>query len=241
MALESASYISQLVAANPPEADPAVQAADHLRLIKSALLATFPNLNAAVTTTPKQLSSDVVPVGGIIVWYSTLGSIPAGWGLCNGSTYAKLDGSGNITTPNLTDVFLRGAGNTYAPAATGGLASSTPTLSDPGTVLTQANLPSYNLTVTDPGHGHSITDPGHHHTISGWSQGGGTYLSGTVWNGGGGSFSTGTSTTGITVGSNGSNITVASGGSNTAHTHSITSSAVPTIPPYVALAYIMKL
>jgi len=241
LALESASYISQLIPSNPPEGDPAVQAADHLRLIKSVLQASFPNVNGAATGTPKQLSSDFVPVGGIISWYGSLASIPAGWGLCNGSTYSKVDGSGTITTPNLEDVFLLGAGGASAPGATGGSSSTSISGSTGGTSLTQANLPSYNLTVTDTGHTHGITDPGHNHTIVASSADGSGYANSYGLS----SFvsptsPTSTDTTGITLASATTGITVASGGSGTAHSHGI-SGSVPTIPPFMALAYIMKL
>jgi hypothetical protein len=57
MGLESATFLSGLVATNPIGAtDPKSQGDDHIRLIKSVLLATFPNLNAAVTATPAQLN-----------------------------------------------------------------------------------------------------------------------------------------------------------------------------------------
>lgn len=59
MGLETGTYISDLVAANPPGTDPKAQGAGHLRLIKSTVLATFPNLTAAVTATAAQIN-DVV-------------------------------------------------------------------------------------------------------------------------------------------------------------------------------------
>lgn len=59
MALETATYISGLVAANPASTDPKSQGDDHLRLIKSAILATFPNINGAVTVTQAQIN-DVI-------------------------------------------------------------------------------------------------------------------------------------------------------------------------------------
>jgi len=242
LALESASYISQLTPSNPPEGDPAVQAADHLRLIKSVLQATFPNLNGPVTSTPLQLSSNVVPVGGVIAWYGSLATIPAGWGLCNGSTYSKLDGSGNITSPNLENAFLLGAGGLFTPGATGGATSATVTGSDAGTVLTQANLPSYNLPVTDSGHSHGVTDPGHYHFPYSGSSGSGVTYSLTGYHGT--PLSTpqveSSATTGISINNGTTGLVVSSGGSGTAHTHTITST-VPTVPPYVALAYIIKL
>lgn len=49
MALETATYISDLVATNPTSTDPKSQGDDHLRLIKAAVKATFPNVTGAVT------------------------------------------------------------------------------------------------------------------------------------------------------------------------------------------------
>ena len=49
MALESATYISDLNAANPAATDGLAQADDHFRLIKGAVKATFPNVTGAVT------------------------------------------------------------------------------------------------------------------------------------------------------------------------------------------------
>ena len=57
MGLEAATYISQLVATNPVGAtDPKAQGDDHIRLIKSTLQNTFPNINAAVTVTDEELN-----------------------------------------------------------------------------------------------------------------------------------------------------------------------------------------
>ena len=59
MGLESATYISGLNSANPVHADDDVaQGDDHIRLIKSTLLATFPNITGAVTPTHTQLNTN---------------------------------------------------------------------------------------------------------------------------------------------------------------------------------------
>lgn len=50
MAVETATYTSQLSSANPPAGDSLGQTDDHLRLIKSTILATWPNLTAAACT-----------------------------------------------------------------------------------------------------------------------------------------------------------------------------------------------
>lgn len=58
MALEAGDgFISGLVATNPVNAtDQVAQGDDHIRLIKTALKGTFPNLNGAVNATPAQLN-----------------------------------------------------------------------------------------------------------------------------------------------------------------------------------------
>lgn len=50
MGLESATYISQLVATNPTSSDSKTQGDDHIRLMKAVLQAQFPNLGAAAVT-----------------------------------------------------------------------------------------------------------------------------------------------------------------------------------------------
>lgn len=49
MALETGTYISDLVASNPTGTDPKSQGDDHLRLLKATIKATFPNIAGAVT------------------------------------------------------------------------------------------------------------------------------------------------------------------------------------------------
>ena len=54
------------------------------------------------------------PTGGIIMWSGSVASIPSGWALCDGTN----------GTPNLQNRFVVGAGNTYTPADTGGSADA---------------------------------------------------------------------------------------------------------------------
>mgnify|MGYP006430586847 CR=1 FL=1 len=56
MALETASYINGLVATNPTATDTVAQADDHIRLIKAAIKATFPNVTGAITATQADLN-----------------------------------------------------------------------------------------------------------------------------------------------------------------------------------------
>ena len=56
MALESATYISDLVSTNPTSSDGLSQGDDHLRLLKSTVKATFPNVSGAVLPTHTELN-----------------------------------------------------------------------------------------------------------------------------------------------------------------------------------------
>ena len=56
MGLETGTFIDDLVGSNPAATDGLAQADDHLRLIKTVLKTTFPNVNGAVTATPAQLN-----------------------------------------------------------------------------------------------------------------------------------------------------------------------------------------
>jgi microcystin-dependent protein len=216
MALENATYVNGLVPSNPLSTDTVAQADDHLRLIKQVLVNTFPNLSGPVTSSQATLNSPV-PSGVITLWYGSIASIPSGWYLCNGAN----------GTPDLRDRFVVGAGSSYAVGATGGVANQT---------LSIANIPAHTHTGnTDSGgaHSHTITDPGHVHSYTGtYNTGQGTYYSGGV------AYQTSATTAAATTG-----ITINSGG---AHTHSFTTgstgsgTAFSILPPYYALAYIMK-
>lgn len=56
MALETATYINGLVATNPVSTDGLAQADDHMRLIKSTIVTTFPNITGEVSSTHTELN-----------------------------------------------------------------------------------------------------------------------------------------------------------------------------------------
>lgn len=56
MALETATYINNLVAANPTSADPKSQGDDQIRVIKYTLTMSLPNIGGAVTATHTELN-----------------------------------------------------------------------------------------------------------------------------------------------------------------------------------------
>jgi microcystin-dependent protein len=85
----------------------------------------------AEDTLADRLTSIEFPSGGIIMWNGSVASIPLGWVLCDGTN----------GTPNLTDKFIMGAGNSYAVGATGGEASH---------VINGAQLPTHSHVLSSP-------------------------------------------------------------------------------------------
>lgn len=65
------------------------------------------------------IGAGTIPVGGIIMWSGALNQIPGGWALCNGQIV------GGVTTPDLQDRFVVGAGSSYPVGNRGGAASVT--------------------------------------------------------------------------------------------------------------------
>ena len=89
MALENGTYVNSLVPANPASTDGLAQADDHIRLIKSTIKNTFPNLTGPVTATQADLNNTT--------------SIPSSLtdlGISDGSASGQVlttDGSGNFS------------------------------------------------------------------------------------------------------------------------------------------------
>ena len=139
----------------------------------NAVIQTYDNLYGIIGV--QATSGATIPAGLISMWSGSIGSIPSGWYLCDGSN----------GTPNLTDRFIIGAGSTYAVNGVGGVSSVT---------LTTNNMPAHTHTATS-----TVTDPGHTHTTAyqAYTGSGGGGIAG-----GSSSFSTitlNTATTGITV------------------------------------------
>ena len=157
------------------------------------LLGTYDNIYGIVGV--QTAVGTTIPTGMINLWYGAIGSVPAGWYLCDGAN----------GTPDLRDRFVVGAGSTYSVASVGG--------------STDAIVVSHTHTAT-------VTDPGHTHTTSAALQASNTQALA------GGPSTTllpqvatiNTATTGITV----ANASAGVSGTNA------------NLPPYYALAYVMK-
>jgi len=159
-----------------------------------------------------QWSSVGFIAGMIVMWSGTVATIPSGWLLCNGTS----------GTPDLRDRFIIGARQDDAGVAKTNVTGS----------LTQTGGTKDAIVVSHT-HTATVTDPGHAHTYNAQDRvaggGGGYSLSRTNANEGTnltgfGSGSINTNTTGISVG----NSTEGSSGTN------------QNLPPYYALAFIMK-
>jgi microcystin-dependent protein len=173
------------------------------------------NILDGVTATTSDINTRLIPTGVIVMWSGSIATIPASWYLCNGAN----------GTPDLRDRFIVGAGTTYAVAATGGAAT---------VALTEANLAAHTHTFSattsaDGAHGHQAYAGSSDGSSSAVRQGLQTIDSNLAnrTNGGGAiPYIANSSTHTHTVSGTSGSI-----GSGTAHEN---------LPPYYALAYIMK-
>ena len=167
-------------------------------------LQTLDNLYPILQNAPAV--SATIPSGLIAIWSGSLGSVPSGWVICDGTN----------STPDLRNSFILGAGNTYAVGATGG---STDAIVVSHTHTATAATTSLTGTITTLGN------------RSGFSGGTGIVTPS-------GSTGSAANQTGVNVPDT---LTI-----DASHTHSVTNSSTGTsgsganMPPYYALAYIMK-
>lgn len=201
-------------------------AADYIMAFPVAAQPTIGGRPIVTTSPGSSFTGGLVPIGGIIEWSGSVGTIPTGWALCDG----------NNGTPDLRGKFVIGAGgvgHTYQPGATGGAVSSTVTSTLNGSHNHAGTTQSHTLTVTQiPAHAHltniKLKDTrlryANNGTISGPSQAAEHTSSGSI-----------VVNTANTGGGGGHNHGITSDGD---HTHDVT---VPTLPPYYALAKIMRI
>ena len=174
-------------------------------------------------------SGGVIPSGGIILWSGATDNIPNGWALCDGEN----------NTPDLRDRFVIGAGSAYDVDATGGSADAT-LVSHFHTVDNHTH--SFSATTDNNTHNHGITDPGHIHNVAYSNSDSGDGVIEESGVGLSGYEPTESATTGITINNNTHNHPVSgTTDGSTPQTNSQGSSATDAnLPPYYALAYIMK-
>jgi hypothetical protein len=198
-----------------------------------------------------------VPPGCIIMYYGPLANIGvgayAGFVLCDGQN----------GTPDLRNRFVMGAGH-VAPGTAGGSSTISGTTDWGGThshggatgwtALTVAQMPHHNHALADPGHQHYLGSQNHAHTYTRYAAlatipAGGAGAASSIWQG----TNTNVNTAGRDPGNQwvsaaGTGLGMYGTGGNEAHYHTIgadgyhyhTLAAANAMPPYVAVAYIMK-
>jgi hypothetical protein len=164
-----------------------------LQTSAAVTLGTYDNLYGIIGVAGTSTGT-TIPLGVISLWYGSIGSVPTGWYLCDGSN----------GTPDLRNRFIVGAGSTYSVAATGGSAD--------------AIVVTHTHTATS-----TVTETPHQHSYSGPASPG---ASGTGGLGSTASANTSAVSTGLTVATTNANAGVSGTNAN--------------LPPYYALAYIMK-
>jgi len=158
-----------------------------------------------------------VPSGAILMWSGSIATIPSGWLICDGTN----------GTPDLRSRFIVGAGSTYAVNATGGTADAI--------VVAHTHTGTTGGMSANANHSHGVNDPGHYHTYD---------LS--ALSGGSNAGYQGSSSAPALVGTNNANTGISIQSTNIDHTHGFTTNSTGSsgtnqnLPPYLALAYIMK-
>lgn len=183
---------------------------------------------AAYGTSTTQLATTAfvqasLPSGVIVMWSGSIASIPGGWLLCNGSS----------GTPDLRDRFIVGAGSTYAVAATGGSANAT--------LVSHTHTATSTSTFTGTAlgtHTHSITDPGHTHVQGIYGSIGSGIPGSTVIYGTG--QTSNSAVTGVSVVAASAGTPAGTVSTSTSNSTEGSSATNANLPPYYALAYIMK-
>lgn len=263
MALEAASYVAGLNTANPTAADPIAEGDNHIRLIKSVLKNTFPNLSAAMTADATELNkldgvtattAELNKLAGLLSTTAELNRlvgltqnvntiVPAGViALWSGSAASIPAGwvicDGLNGTPDLRDRFVVGAGSSYAVADVGGqnAITSVPAHTHGVGTLAMAGAGGHShtgTTASDGAHAHSITT--------------GTGSNGSTTRMQSYGTATGTSSVAGAATSAGAHTHTFTTSTVADHTHTLSGStasagvaSVDTRPPYYALCFIMK-
>lgn len=185
--------------------------------INNAPIGASTPASGAFTTLSANGAVSFLPLGVIVLWYGDINNPPQGWRVCDG----------NFNTPDLRNRFVVGAGDTYAVNTTGGSKDA---------VVVSHNHTAVS-TVTEPnegrGHGHQFIFANGTQTSPNQTQTGGFMVN---------------QATNVPVGPNTANATVTN--QIGANTTGITVGTVvntngvdgedANLPPYYALAYIMR-
>ena len=169
---------------------------------------------------------DIIPTGVIVMWSGSIASIPAGWYLCDGSN----------GTPDLRNKFVIAAS-----ADDSGTAKTAVTGS-----ATQSGGSKDAITVSHT-HSTSVTDAGHRHFAAAGVDAASVFPNFTVTSGNQMAAGNGSSggferyiLTGVSDDASVARTSAASTGISVSNTSTGSSGTNANLPPYYALAYIMK-
>ena len=176
MALETGSYVNSLVTSNPASTDGLAQADDHLRLIKSTIKNTLPNITGAITGTQAELNildgytgttANLNVLSGTSVTSTELGYV----GGVTSAIQTQIDSVSSVPTGVI--MLWSGAANAIPTGyALCDGANSTPDLRNTfvlGAGSTYAvNATGGSADAIIPSHSHtaSVTDGGHTHKVA---------------------------------------------------------------------------
>jgi microcystin-dependent protein len=225
--------------------------------------------NGASALPTWQTPASAFSAGMILLWSGTIATIPSGWALCNGSngtpdlrdrfivgagsTYA-VNATGGSATTTLSTANLPSHNHTQSASGSTDTVNLDHTHSVSGTTGTGGGSHTHTASVTDSGHSHVYPGTSTNYNNTTGSQTNQAWRSPDT-----GTTSTQSATTGISVSNSSTNIdhthsfsaTSGNMSANTTHSHSFSLSgntgstgsgtAFDNLPPYYALAYIMKL
>jgi hypothetical protein len=190
-------------------------------------------------TTGQFIGNGTIPIGGIIMWSGSIGSIPVGWRICDGGS----------STPDLRDRFVVGAGNNYVVGATGGSANAIVVSHTHTASSASAGSHTHTGTTDSQGsHTHTATTSVSHDATKWW----GDYGVRGPWSGAEGlnvtiGHAPASVSVSVTNASNGAHTHTLNIDANGSHSHAVTvdtagsSGTNANLPPYYALAFIMRI
>jgi len=153
MGLETGTYLDDLVATNPVNATDSVsEGDDHIRLIKSVLLATFPNLMGAMTASEAELNvldgftgnaADVEAIVGLAIEFALLAGLTASAAELN-----VLDGfTGSAANIETLSGITAAAASIFNDATVADILTTLGVTAAAQTVLDDASVPAMQTTL----------------------------------------------------------------------------------------------
>jgi microcystin-dependent protein len=173
--------------------------------------AEFDSMNVATLSATAVSGFGTVPLNGIIIWSGAANAVPAGWALCDGTR----------GTPNLQGRFVIGSTSWRGVGSTGGAESI---------YLSEGQLPAHNHRVN----GSTTSNGEHTHPFRSWNanfEHKGSATEGSTKDDGDSTFTDNGAVQSAGSHSHGINLTSTSTGSG---------QAIDKMPPFYALAYIMR-